>query len=783
MDVRFSAAATLDGTGRHHGALSMLLERTRDALAVVAVPPDPTADILIVWANAELSRRVGIPVADLIGARPDFLDDRTFDATAVDRIEHAMRSGVAFDEELWVRLSHAAPYLAQVEGFPADRTPDGGMLYAVLSRDVSLRASEARLRQAIEALNDAFLLLDDEQRVVLFNRRFVEIYPELAPHLRPGIHMAEMTDLALKAGIFVDAVGREAEWRAERLRRLTDPGVPFDVQLSGGRWVRIAETRTADGWTASIRTDITAEKESERRLRESELRFRALAEASPTGIFQTDVAGGMLYANPALAKLSGLPLEELQLKGWQAAVHPDDLPSMLQVTRAGVRARRGFTYQIRLRDRWASVLGAPFRDADGHIIGFIGTVTDIHDQRMAEAALRDSEARYRKIIETAQEGLIVNDLDGITTFVNQRMAAMVGWTVEEMTGRHISAFLDAEAGAIVEEKRVRRRQGISEQYELRFRRRDGTELWTLVSSSPLTDADDRVVGSLAMVVDITDRHRADQALARHVRELEESRRQLELNAQRLEELAERYEQEKVRAEESSLAKSRFLSAMSHELRTPLNLILGFSDILRSEGGGGIADPKLRSFAEDIHEAGEYLLELINDILDMSKIEAGKYELRVGSVDVYRLIEETSRLMRQKAADNALELRLELASDLPRRILADGRAVRQVLLNLLSNAIKFTRSGGSVAVRARTVDGHLELAVRDTGIGIPAEHLPRLGRPFEQIDSALNRRHQGSGLGLALCKSLVELHGGSLSISSTPGVGTTVTVTLPLTLDR
>jgi two-component system cell cycle sensor histidine kinase PleC len=217
--------------------------------------------------------------------------------------------------------------------------------------------------------------------------------------------------------------------------------------------------------------------------------------------------------------------------------------------------------------------------------------------------------------------------------------------------------------------------------------------------------------------------------------------------------------------------------MSHELRTPLNAINGFSEIMLAEMFGALGDARYRDYAQDIHNSGQHLLALINDILDMSKIEAGKMTLSLEPVSVEEVTEEAVRLVRTRAETAGLTLTFDLPP-LP-DVEADYRAVKQVLLNLLSNAVKFTPRGGRVWVSAERLGEFVRVSVRDTGIGISADDLKRLARPFEQIESQQAKTQQGTGLGLALSKALVDMHGGMLELASAPGQGTTASFSLPV----
>ncbi|HVM79379.1 MAG TPA: ATP-binding protein [Stellaceae bacterium] len=272
----------------------------------------------------------------------------------------------------------------------------------------------------------------------------------------------------------------------------------------------------------------------------------------------------------------------------------------------------------------------------------------------------------------------------------------------------------------------------------------------------------------------------NRVLKRHVDELQWSRKRLVQQSKDLAKLAQAHDAERRRAESASAAKSRFLANMSHELRTPLNAIIGFSEMMRTEALGPVGSPRYRAYADDINRSGMHLLGLINDLLDLSKIEAGKMELAEGLLELPRLVDDCLLLLRDVARRGKVELAAELPTDLP-LLWGDERKLKQVLLNLLGNAVKFTPEGGRVAVRAESErGGGFAIAVSDTGIGIAREHLAIVLEPFGQVRHVEGERAQphGTGLGLPLSKALVELHGGKLEIESAPGRGTTIRLRLP-----
>jgi two-component system cell cycle sensor histidine kinase PleC len=268
----------------------------------------------------------------------------------------------------------------------------------------------------------------------------------------------------------------------------------------------------------------------------------------------------------------------------------------------------------------------------------------------------------------------------------------------------------------------------------------------------------------------------DLRLRTTVIDLKRSQTALERQAIELADLAEKYSEEKNRAEEANQTKSKFLANMSHELRTPLNAIIGFSEIMESGMFGTLGSEKYQEYCHDILTSGHYLLEVINDILDMSKIEAGRMKLDMEQLDLSKTLAESLRVVSGRADDKNLVLDADIEGTIA--VVADRRAVKQIIVNLLSNAVKFTPDGGKVVVRSRVLRDSIVLMIADTGIGIAPHSLLRLGRPFEQVESQLTKTYHGSGLGLAIARSLTNLHGGSMKLRSKLGTGTVVCVSLP-----
>ena len=366
--------------------------------------------------------------------------------------------------------------------------------------------------------------------------------------------------------------------------------------------------------------------------------------------------------------------------------------------------------------------------------------------------LREFDARFRLAVETLGEGVIITDAEDVIVYVNSRMAEISGHDRESMVGMHvIDLLVPDEDRPEYQERMALRMQGVSEQYEVSFRKKDGERFWAAVNGSPLTDGSGRIVGTVGAVMDITERKRIEEELVAAVDA----------------------------AEDASRAKSAFLANMSHELRTPLNAIIGYSEMLHEElGERGLED--LVPDVAKIHGSGKHLLRLINDILDVSKIEAGKMDLLPEIFDAATLVRDVAATIRPLVEDHANSLAVT-CSDGIGLMKADLTRVRQVLLNLLSNAAKFTQ-GGRVALEADRVPMNgswwVRFRVRDTGIGMSPDQLARLFKAFTQADVSTTRRYGGTGLGLVISRQLCQMMGGEVTVESEPGVGSTFTVLLP-----
>ncbi|WP_428565876.1 MAG: PAS domain S-box protein [Solidesulfovibrio sp. DCME] len=397
-------------------------------------------------------------------------------------------------------------------------------------------------------------------------------------------------------------------------------------------------------------------------------------------------------------------------------------------------------------------------DAGKHHV--VGVIRDITRRKQAERALARSESRYRRIVETANEGIWSVDARWRTTYANAVMAMMLGTTPAEMTDRPVGDFLFAEDAPL--HQAMLRREALPPGgglYERRLRRLDGEEIWTLIAVSSEYDASGNLVGSVGMFTNITERKRAEQTL-----------RQSET----------RLAAAKEAAETASKAKSEFLANMSHEIRTPLNGLLGMLQLLEDTP----LDAEQRDFVVTALDSGRRLTRLLTDILDLARVESGKLALAPSPFSPRAVLAAVQSVFSVALDQRGLTLSIAVHSGVPQRLFGDEGRIRQILLNLVGNAVKFTESGSIRLEAACSPEPgpnltRLVLCVSDTGIGIPQEKLGSVFDSFTQVDASNTRPHQGAGLGLSIVNGLVRLMGGTIRIDSEPGVGTCILCSLPL----
>jgi PAS domain S-box-containing protein len=646
---------------------------------------------------------------------------------------------------------------------------------------------EAQLTQALENITDGFTLFDADERLVLCNSNYRALYPGVGDRIVPGIRFEEIVRMVTENELIMGTRSTIEEEIAWRMAKFRNPEGPFDMRVSDGRWVRVSEYRTPDGRTVSLRSDVTALRQREAELRGSQQRFMDMVEAASDWFWEMDAELRYTYVSDRCTEITGIRPEAYVGKtGAEMAdvvVDPDEA----RRHRGNLENRRPFRdyrFGFRRQDgvvRHITNSGKPVFDADGTFKGYRGTGTDITAQAEAEVRATRAHTILYEAIEAISEGFVLYDAQDRFVLCNTKYRERYPKSVSVLTPG--TPFIDiiraqiANGYIVVADGRVddwiEERVAAHRAANTQIQRAQPDGRWISISEYRTGEG-----GRVGIFTDITEIKDKEKALNRRVTELQDIQIRLEDQGRQLVALADNLRVARDEAEHANHAKSAFLATMSHELRTPLNAVIGFSEVLESETFGPIGQPRYREYAADIHASGQLLLELINDILDLSKAEAGKLELQPEILRLGDVVEACLRLVKQRAHDGGLKVETEVSAELP-HLNADRRKLKQILLNLLSNAVKFTPEGGVITVLGRRADdGGVEIVVADTGIGIAADDLAKAFETFGQVDSRLSRKYEGTGLGLPLVKALVELHGGTLDLESRLNIGTTATIRLP-----
>jgi PAS domain S-box len=685
-----------------------------------------------------------------------------------------MRSGKL--EDAWFSLAHSP--LRDDDGLVA------GVFLTVVETTQRKRA-EAAVRQGEEQLAMLFERALVGLSEIAPDGRFVRVNPELSrivgrsTEALLGMTIADVThpdDVgpSLEAAARVLAQGGSATLE-KRYRRPDGTLVVAQSSLT-----RLEPQPGGEPRLLAVTVDLTARRQAEAARRESEAQMRAIADLVPDLLWSNEPDGHVNWYNKRWHEYTGLDAFDSTGQGWTATIHPDDLPATLAVWQRALAEPGPVMHEHRIRRhdgqyRWHLVRVEPVFDGRGRAVRWFGSATDIHEQRTARDMLAQQvhqhiaefqalSEREKAIVASARIAVISTDLEGHITSFNPAAEAMFRTTAQQVLGRLVTDFCEPEeltykaqffpsdvqaegsrmpaaliAGLLPE----RARPGEGPRNEWTYVRDDGTSFPGQLHLSVLRDAQGRAMGFLVLLNDLTERKALEEQLRERTRQ----------------------------AEVASAAKTAFLANTSHEIRTPLNVILGLTHLMLRD----TRDPLQQQRLDQLQEAARHLLQVLNDILDLSKIEAGKMVLEDNEFDLDELLGRSLAMVRGLASDKGLEFTLD-TDDLPRRLSGDPTRLSQALLNLLSNAVKFT-DRGTVALRGRLLREDAQrllvrFEVQDTGLGIPLERQQAVFEAFEQADGSTTRRHGGTGLGLALVRHLAALMGGEVGLQSEPGEGST-----------
>ncbi len=498
-----------------------------------------------------------------------------------------------------------------------------------------------------------------------------------------------------------------------------------------------------------LKAENDALKKKVRELSESEQKFHILTELAPVGIFSTDHLGNTIYVNPHWCTISGLSYKQALGNGWIKAVHPDDRQDIIAGWENAVdkRARSNAEYRFLRKDgtmAWVIGNSVPQFSTDGRFVGYIGTITDITGRKQAGERIRT----LSRVAEQNPASIVITDECGSINWVNARFTGLMQYTIDDVKGRMPRIF---NRGHIPQEEYEEMwktlKAGQTWKGESRNRRKDGSFFWERVMISPLHDENGRLCNYIIISEDITERKKMMQDLVAA----------------------------KEKAEEGDRLKTCFLNNFSHEIRTPMNAITGFSALMSEPE---LPDERRAEFAKIIIDSSDHLLEILNDIINVSAIETGQVEVRETNTDLKDVLNRLYERFADKAKGNGNKfIYSEYGETAEFEIVTDRSKLIQILSNLLGNALKFTVNG-NVSFGYSVKDDIIEFHVSDTGIGIPDEMHEEIFKPFRQLENADNRKYGGPGLGLPIAKAYVELLGGKIWLESDRGVGSTFRFTIP-----
>jgi PAS domain S-box-containing protein len=625
-----------------------------------------------------------------------------------------------------------------------------------------LKESEARYRRIVETANEGIWVIDKNAKTTFANQKMADLLKLSVDQLigKP------LFDFLTQSG------KPEVEQILARRQQHIEEKTENCLKCADGSeiWVLASNTPIFDqsghyaGALAMV-TDISDRRYAEQELLKLSTRLEIAIRSANIGIWEWDIQSNNLVWDQRMYQLYDVnPFVSPTLSTWSSKLHPDHVDSTERAIQQALAGLDHYEdeFKIILSDgsfRYIKAFALVKRDAKNQPERMIGVNYDITHLKQAEQNVQESEERYRSLMEKASDAILLADLQGNLIDANQKAIELFGYSKEEITQMTMRQLHEeGELDKYVAVFRDIADQGVGKLLDAQIFCKNGTFVDVDITGSLIQWGEKPILQGIFR--DITERKQAENKLRESYEKLAQTNADL-ARATRL--------------------KDEFLANMSHELRTPLNAILGMSEALLDQAFGLLNDQQRRSL-QTVTRSGNHLLSLINDILDLSKIEAGKITLTYSSISIHQLCDSSISFIKQQAAQKQIQLEVDIPPNLPPLFL-DERRIRQVLINLLNNAVKFTNPQGKITLKVTlepsTETGNMiRCAVIDTGIGITPENISKLFQPFVQIDSALNRQYTGTGLGLSLVKRLVEMHDGRVSVTSQPGVGSCFMIDLP-----
>lgn len=721
-------------------AFQQIVENADTAVAVVA-------DSKILYANDACAELFGFPDRDEILRLPSI-------KTILVNADLAIDQGSTKPVDVKGRAFDGSFLALAVRRFPVEWEGQPAVCYQFKG---PRRTSHRQLFDALDQVDTAIALFDADDQLTYSNAKYNRFLGNILRN-KERLSFEDVLRLSLENGVIPDAEADPESWIRMRMENHKNPGQPTVIRRANDTWESVHEQKTDDGGILLISNDITEQKIAEQASAEANAYLKAFVENSQAAVFLKDKNARMIYVNETYREwqrvsdkdVIGKTIYHLFPKESAERIEAQDRLALDEGKSSSVESRTRFPDGV---TRNVMAIRFPVVDEEGEIIGVSGFLTDISDHYRAKEELEKQTKLYTSILDHLPIAVTIKDTEGRYEVVNKQIQIWRNLPEEGLLGKTTAETYDEpdhiHLAREKQEQEVRETGGLVRRSEW-IACADGKTRYLEWLKFPLVDRAGSPIGIGTIGADLTDRKTVEQDL---------------MAAKETAELANR-------------AKSEFLAHMSHELRTPLNAVIGFSQLMTERTFGDLGHENYYSYASDIYGAGNHLLNVISDILDISKIEAGEVALEESEIDISQLMASSVKMIRSRAEEAGLILSMKVPRNLP-KFRGDELRLRQILLNLLTNSVKFTEPGGEITLAAQvSSENEMLWQVSDTGIGIPEEDLSRVTRPFEQARQGFQLSHEGTGLGLYLTQTLTEAHQGTLYIESELGKGTRVEVRFP-----